>query len=237
LQAYYKAGITREDGMTQMSLRALKETSYDEMNITFSEEATEEFDTYDTRKMFAFAGNAPQIYSKQYGEQLSLNSLPLLKDEGYDVKVGYKAGENGAQAIEANLVNLPETEVFLEDLLTGNMQNLTEQPVYKFYANVSDDPDRFVLHFNPVVTGIEKPVDENLVFIYAFDDKIAIRSTGASAKEDKEVWVYDMFGRTAIHTTAPASDITTIPANRLKGYVVVEVISESGVTINKVYIK
>ena len=235
---FYKNSAAEDgDGPMHMSLRALMDNGYDEMNIAFIEEASEEFDTYDTRKMFAFEGDAPQIYSEQYGEQLSINGLPLLTKEGYDVKVGYKAGVNGDQKLEADLKYLPETEVLLEDLLTGNVQNLVDEPVYKFEAYVDDDPVRFVLHFNPVYTGVEGQADDLGIKVYAFDGAVYIRSQGKAAKEKKEVWIYDMFGRTVLETTAYPSTLNRISVNVDNAFVIVRTACESGVTTTKVFVK
>ena len=235
-QAFYKNAAANENPQ-HMSLRALHGNVYDEMNIVFHPEASGTFETFDTRKMFAIDGNTPQLYSEQNGEQLSINGLPLLTEDGYSVKVGYKVGVNGEQILEANLEKLPETEVFLEDLVSGDLQSLVEQPRYVFDASIGDDADRFILHFNPLTIGIGDTENENLVFVYAFDKKLYIKSSGNAAKEDKQIWVYDMMGRTAIQAKAEASTLTSIPVHHLNGYVIVKVMSESGVETTKVFIK
>lgn len=235
---FYKYGSeNEEDDPLSMSLYALMDNGYDEMNIAFLEEATEEFDIFDTRKMFAFEGSAPQIYSEQSDEELSINGLPLLNENGYEVKVGYRAGVNGEQQLTANLENLPETEVLLEDLFTGNIQDLVDNPVYTFDGSPADAPTRFILHFNPVFTDVKEQPDESNIKIYAYDGSVYIRSKGKSAKEEKEVWIYDMFGRTVLETKVSPSILTKIPVHRRNTYFVVKTVSTSGVTTSKVYIK
>jgi hypothetical protein len=88
-----------------------------------------------------------------------------------------------------------------------------------------------------MVTGIGDVEKEDLISIYAFDHKLYIKSSGTAAKEDKQVWVYDMFGRTTIRTTAEASTLTSIPVHHLNGYVIVKVMSESGMKTAKVFLK
>jgi len=239
-QSYYKYSPAEEDGdggLLRMSLRALMENGYDEMNITFSEEATEEFDTYDTRKIFAFEGNAPQVYSIQNGEQLSINGLPLLNGEGYEVKVAYRAGTDGTQRLEAHLEHLPETEVLLEDFVTGDVQNLVDDPLYQFEAHVDDEPVRFVLHFNPVYTGVEDQPDQPDIRVYAFDGAVYIQSKGEAAKEKKEVAIYDLFGRTVLNTTVYPATLTKIPLNRHNAVFLVRTVSPAGVTTTKLFMK
>jgi hypothetical protein len=235
-QVFYK-NANAEETKGQMSLRTILENGYDEMNIAFMEEATEMFDTYDTRKMFAFDGNASQLYSEQMDELLSINGLPLLTEAGYSVRVGYRVGESGEHVLEANLENLPETEVILEDIVTGDRQSLTDQPRYIFDASTGDEVSRFILHFNPMTIGIDNSENENLFFIYAYNDKLYIKSSGTAAKEDKQVWIYDMMGKAVIQVKAEASTLTSIPVHQLNGYVLVKVMSEGRVETTKVFIK
>ncbi|MCF6169917.1 MAG: fibronectin type III domain-containing protein, partial [Bacteroidales bacterium] len=234
-QSFYKNDRTEDDPM-HMKLRAIVENGYDEMNIAFLEGATNGIDIYDTRKMFAFAGNASQVFSYQVDEDLSINSLPLLTETGRSVKVGFKTGKDGEQILEANLENLPETEVFLEDLFTGEVQSLVDQPQYKFEASVGDEAVRFILHFNPTVTGVDDPAADPEVRVYAFDGAVYIQSKGKAAKETKEIWIYDMYGRTVVQTTAHPSTLNRIPVDRTNAYLIVRTVSESGVATQKVYI-
>ncbi len=238
-QSYYKFSPAEDDGdgLPRMSLRALTDNGYDEMNITFSEEATEEFDNYDTRKIFAFEGNTPQVYSVQYGEQLSINGLPLLTGDGYEVKVAYRSGTDGTQWLEANLENLPETEVLLEDYVTGDVQSLADDPLYKFEAHVDNEPVRFVLHFNPVYTGVEDQPEKPEIRVYAFDGAVYIQSKGEAAKEKKQVVIYDLFGRTVLKTTVCPSTLNRIPVNRNDAFLIVKTVNPSGVTATKLLIK
>ncbi len=239
-QAYYKSTSAEDggSGFEQMSLKVFYGQMNDEMNIVFAKEATELYDNgRDARKMFPLVGDAPVLYAYQSDEMLSTNGLPLLEGKSRTVDVHFVAGADGDYQMQANLDNLPDVMVWLEDRKTGDIIDLQDKPEFTFTAYSSEEKDRFVLHFNPIPTGIENPDDENLIFVYAFDDKLCIRSTGNAANEDKEVWIYDMFGRAAIHTDTPASTFTTIPVHQLKGYVVVKIISESGVKTSKVYIK
>jgi hypothetical protein len=220
-----------------MSLQALTDNSRDEMNIAFLEEATEEFDTYDTRKMFAFEGDAAQIYSEQNNEQLGINGLPPLTEYGYDVKVGYKVGIDGDQIIEADLRGMDEVEVILEDMVTGEMQSLVDNPTYKFEGFIDDDDDRFVLHFNPVYTTVEDNSPDLGIRVYAYDGAVYIQSTGKAATESKKVWIYDMFGRTVLQTNIHPSSVSKVAVDNNNTYLIVKTVSESGVTIDKIYIK
>jgi len=238
-QPYYKEGEAKEDdGINRMSLRALTDNGYDEMNIVFTDSANKYFDSYDTRKMFAFTGNTPQVYCIMDDERLSTDALPLPESDDYVVKVGYRPGYDGTQTLKAVTDHLQETDVALEDLVTGRVQDLIENPVYHFEAKKGDAPDRFILHFNPVITNTgQQKEKESEVSVYAYDGSIYIRSNGTAAREKKEVWVYDLFGRTVLETTIPPSTLSKIPVNRHNAVFVVRTAGPSGVTTTKVFVR
>ncbi|NOX86261.1 MAG: T9SS type A sorting domain-containing protein [Chlorobi bacterium] len=232
---YYKNAKVADDTPVHISLLVQTEKGSNETNIAFLEGATEEFDIYDTRKFFSFSGKAPQVYSIQAGEDLGINGLPVIPVEGTEVKIGFKAGTDGAQTLTADLEYLPETTVLLEDLVTGDVQDLVENPVYEFTASVDDDPARFILYFNQTITGNgEKPVETGLQ-VYAYDGAVYIRSKGEISKEKKEIMIYDMLGREVLKTTAYPAALNRIPFDGIHGYYVVKVKSATSVTTNKIY--
>lgn len=235
-QSYYKNVRAGDDTPVHISLQAVTGEGNDEMNIAFLDGATEGFDTYDTRKMFAFEGDAPQVYSIMAGEDLGINGLPVIPAEGTEVKVGFKAGLDGEQTIIANLEFLPETTVLLEDLVNGDVQDLVENPVYEFNAAVGDDPGRFILHFNQILTGAPVKPDKAGMHVYAYDNALYIRSEGELANEKKQVLVYDMTGRKVLQTTVYPSSLNRIPV-QVQGYFVVKIKCAATVSATRVYIQ
>ncbi|HDO26640.1 MAG TPA: hypothetical protein ENH02_00855 [Bacteroidetes bacterium] len=235
-QGYYKNAGAGDDTPVHISLQSVAGEGNDEMNIAFLDGATEGFDTYDTRKMFAFEGDAPQVYSIMAGEDFGINGLPVIPAEGTEVKVGYKAGLDGGQTIIANLEFLPETTVLLEDLVTGDIQDLVENPVYEFDASTGDDPGRFILHFNQTLTGAGENPGETGIHVYAYDNALYIRSEGELAIEKKEIMVYDMSGRKVLQTTVYPSALNRIPV-KIQGYFVVKIKCAATVSTTRVYIQ
>ena len=236
-QAYYKS--TRSNGLDMMKLRAMIDNdNFDELNILFINGAGELFESRDTRKMFAFNGNAPQVYAIIPDEELSQNSLPALNSgDERTVAVGYKAGVNGKQTLVADLSSLPETDVVLEDLKLNKVQNLNNNPVYTFEATTYQDPDRFRLHFNRSITGIDANSASSAVRAYSFEKSVYIVSNKELAKQKKELTIYDMMGRTMVNKTLPPGDVIRIPVHASNAYVVVRVISNGEVYTTKVFIK
>ena len=236
-QAYYKS--TRSNNLDMMKLKAMfGNDNYDELNILFINGADELFESRDTRKMFAFNGNAPQVYAIIPDEELSQNSLPALNPgDERTVTVGYKAGVNGTQTLVADLSSLPETDVVLEDLKLNKIQNLNNNPVYTFEATTYQNPDRFRLHFNRSVTGIDNNNTHSAIRAYAYEKNVYVLSSKALANENKVLTIYDITGRTLVNKTLPPGDIVRVPVNASNAYVVVRVISNGEVYTTKVFIK
>ena len=238
-QAYYKNTLTDNDVPVHISIKAIKGKRSDELNIVFSGDATEGYDNNrDAKKMFAMIGNAPQIYTVQSGELLSVNGLPLLSEEGRTVRFNYKTGRSGAQKIIANTEFLPNTIVILEDLYTGTVQDLVNNPVYYFESMENDGHSRFLLHFyHQIITGTENQETNNGIQIYAYNRAVYIRSEGKATKEQKEVVITDLLGRTVLQMTLPPSTLSKIPINVSNRYLIIKTQSESGINTSKVFIQ
>jgi hypothetical protein len=235
-QAYYKK--VPVDVPDHFSIKAVQGERSDELNIVFAEDASTEYDNgRDARKMFAINGDAPQIYSLQSNELLSINGLPVLTEKGRIVQLHYRTGHSGEQTLIANTAFLPGTEVLLEDLFTGKVQDLTENPVYVFQSLEDSERDRFLLHFNLTVTGFHNQKDDNGVYIYAYDGVVYIRSEGKAIKEQKEIVITDLLGRTLVQTTLPSSSLSKIPLLHSNKYLIVKIRNESGVKTAKVFIR
>jgi len=236
-QSYYKKAAAQDDTPAHLVLRAVSDDGYDEINIAFLEGASESFDIYDTRKLFAFEGDFPQVYAIQSDEDLGINALPPLQEEGSEVKVGFKTGITGEQQLVANLDELPETHVLLEDLITGDVQDLNKNPVYQFSSTVGDDPGRFILHFNQTVSDVEAHPENTGITIYAYDGSVYIKSMGKAANSQKQVMIYDTFGRTILKTLLKPATLNRIPVNGAQGYLIVRAISGNTVNTTKVFVK
>lgn len=142
----------------------------DMTTIQFGENGeTNDYDlVYDGLKIPS-PGNHPTLSTRLGDYSYSINSLPY---DGHPntVPLDLIPGVSGAFSIEAESINEfnVESNVYLEDLKTGIIQNLTSKPHYQFHADESDDPERFLLHF---VLGTEDDeilnADEDIIaFVY-----------------------------------------------------------------------
>ena len=144
---------------------------------------------------------------------------------GLTVPLFINLGEAGQYSINTDLTGLdPFTVVTLQDLQLGIFHDLSNG-VYNFTSTVVNNSNRFVLHFNTVLT------DGNLTTtntsIYAADNKLHINSASAGVVE-----VYDLLGKRLVKTELN-SGMNVITLNS-KGVYLVKVSNSKEVITEKV---
>lgn len=196
----------------------------DEAIILFNQSAGTGLTSWDSEKMMNSSASVPQIYSKEGSTNLVINSLPEITN-GLTVPLFINLGEAGQYSINTDLTGLdPFTVVTLQDLQLGIFHDLSNG-VYNFTSTVVNNSNRFVLHFNTVLT------DGNLTTtntsIYAADNKLHINSASAGVVE-----VYDLLGKRLVKTELN-SGMNVITLNS-KGVYLVKVSNSKEVITEKV---
>ncbi|MFH1119214.1 MAG: GEVED domain-containing protein [Bacteroidota bacterium] len=152
--------------------------------LRFNGMATEGFDPdYDS---YFLAGFAPMFYSKSGNGSFSLNTLPQLTRE---TVIPFDFISNGSRYYSIVLEkSLPGAVIYLTDIQTNTVVNLTENPVYLFTAADGDTPGRFLLSFGSV--GIDYP-DASGVSIHVSEGKVFIKGANAGS----EVTLTNLYGQ------------------------------------------
>ncbi|MFT4968444.1 MAG: hypothetical protein ACI9O4_000173 [Chitinophagales bacterium] len=120
----------------------------DKTHVYFQFDATDSFDPYgDCRKRESDAGH-PTLFTNMNGDRMSLNGMSS-NNMTRSIDLGLLSGSNGTFELSFDgLASFPTTSlIFLEDKFTGDFVNVREVSTYSFTTNVSDDADRFVIHF------------------------------------------------------------------------------------------
>ncbi|UPT69248.1 MAG: PKD domain-containing protein [Sphingobacteriales bacterium JAD_PAG50586_3] len=121
----------------------------DKTDIYFLPTAQTGLDFYDAEK-WAGRSEQPTLYTSVGTQMTAINSLPSLQ-ETVVVPMGVKPGTNGDFTFTFDdIATFPQTSmIYLEDLQLGTMNDLRANNTYNFTANVNDNADRFMLHFQP----------------------------------------------------------------------------------------
>jgi len=207
----------------------------DEVWVIFNETSSDGFDNgWDVNKLFSF-NNFPQLYIEEGQHKLSIDALPLLEEETRIINLSFAPSKSGEHFLSLKEIqHLPETDIILEDLKTGQFHDITENETYSFPAFPDDDPKRFLLHFNPSVTGLENP-GETEINIYAQNKVVYINHAGLS--RDAKIQITDIWGRTLVSQQLNPSSTNQIPVNLNNAYIIVRVTDKGQTIVKKVFIR
>lgn len=193
--------------------------------VRFDIHSTEGFDMeYDAHFL---PGYAPMFYSRTWDAFLALNTLPSI-DEMLYIPFGFV--KNGSSLYTIELAKtIPGANVYLTDLKTNKVTQLSRLPVYSFMADEGDDPDRFLLHFGTLGTGEDNPLDR--VSVYAYNGVIRLSGLPAGA----DISLAGIMGNVIRQTRCKRQDSLDMDATGLPhGVYVVMVRSEGKISSTKI---
>ncbi|HPD64074.1 MAG TPA: T9SS type A sorting domain-containing protein [Bacteroidia bacterium] len=182
-----------------LRIKAIQPPYDNEATISLNPDATSNFDgQYDALKIFHNNISIPQIYTvSSDNKELAINSLNI-PEKADGIPLGLKPGQDGKCTLSFNLSEIsPMTDVYLEDKFSGRFIDLRANPVNVFDVLMSDNPDRFVIHFARIqsVSGIDekKPGEKNDVYSYYANGNIYIFS--ADEMLNTTYKIFDLSGR------------------------------------------
>jgi hypothetical protein len=206
----------------------------DETVVRFTESATASFDSeYDAAKLYGHA-SAPQLYTMSSdSEMLSINSL-LMTEGGVSVPLSFEFSADGEITLQFSGVGSfsEQQAIFIEDLFTGSMTNLRQHGNYSFNHLVSNDPDRFLLHFRDI-TGLDESGAGWQV--WANDRKVYVNIPELNGQR-VSIEMFDVLGSRLYSNEGVLSSPTIIRAMN-SGVAIIRVSSASRVYTTKIFIQ
>ncbi|MCB2220241.1 MAG: fibronectin type III domain-containing protein [Bacteroidetes bacterium] len=207
---------------------------YDDITyINFNEGATAVYDSqFDAIKMFGIE-EAPQLYSITENEILSINTLPEYYP-GMVIPLGLKVGADAEYSIKVSNLSSFEfpVNVFIEDLLTGEMVNISSEEFYTFNASTEDNAERFLLHFMAVTDVNETSLSP--VEIYSYDNSVYVKNIET---ENATISVVNIAGQIVYSGDLENTPLNRIDLNLETGYYVVKVLTSENLSTEKVFLK
>lgn len=237
-QAYYKNSETEnEDNLNPYLVFIVEEDDItDEVWITFCEDCTDAYDNgWDTRKFFG-VNSEPQLYTVENDLNLSINALPPLNENERLIPLNFEAGKNGTHQLTLkDKLEMENTNILLEDLKNDVFHDFNNSPTYVFEAVKNHPAERFMIHLNPVVTNIADLPTEEQYTVYAYNKTIYIKFSGIDFPG--KVQVVDLYGRTIYNDQLNNSSMNRIPVHLNYGYLIVKIIDDGEIVINKVFVQ
>jgi len=221
-QAFYKNTIA----IPRIVLTAapFDRSSGQQATICFIPEATDSFDlAFDSDFLPGFA---PMFYSLAAENKLSTNALPEIST-GLTIPFGFVKTEGDAYVIEM-IENNEGYQVFLSDIKTNMMHELSAEPVYFFTSEMNDDPNRFALLFKPVGVGEKHESSKLNAWVYGNQLYAQIES-GNTLLE-----IFDLQGRLLQSISVSSIGLYTQKVNIPSGTYVIRTICESNIQSAKI---
>ncbi len=175
----------------------------DETVVYFDANARTNYDpSLDAYKLMNTNESYPNIYTiKSSNDKMSINSHPVIGEEEVTIPLALNVKQTGSFVINATeIINLAsEIQVYLVDNVLNKMQNLNDNPEYKFNADAKVTEGRFFLKINPKnsKTGIESQSYNTLFYAYAAD-KILNVSYNSTLNTAATLDIYNLLGQTVI---------------------------------------
>jgi hypothetical protein len=198
--------------------------STDETVVRFTEETTNGFDGYQDAYKMQGGADAPRLFSIASDQSdLSINSLPF-STEPVIVPVKFSLSSSGEVTITANGMESfnANSSIYLEDLVSGSMVNLREQPVYTFSYQEGSTTDRFKLHFGGPIE-IEENSPEKIC-AYSSHGIIYISIPGMN-REMANITVYNSIGQIQSSQSVMMNGITSIDAPSVNGVILLNILT------------
>jgi hypothetical protein len=231
-QAFYKT----EAETNVFRIQVKNDSLTDEAVVAFFADASNDYDSFDSEKMFSDDNYYPQIYTVTVDNTIvAINGQPEIA-EGKDciVPLGFKTNREGTFTLQAiNMAEFnPNISVYLEDTQLNYFQELNLSDTYTFSSEAIDNTDRFKLHFGNM-TATEISDDENAVnvYSYAFENTLYVYTPADGCT----IELYDMLGNLII-SKQTVNGLNAFTVNVSKGVYIIKIQNGSKIVSDKIMI-
>lgn len=174
---------------------------------------------------------ATELYSLIAGEKLVIQGRAVPFDSNDIVPLGFKAAIAGSYTVNLDHFDGLFTEgqdVFLRDLLTGNIQNL-KVGAYSFVSDAGTFDNRFEVVYTSLLGVSPNIFAANKVLVYVNNDDLVI-NTGAVLMA--EVKVFDIRGRLMVMKKAVNASEVKLQVGIAEQVVLLKITSVDGAVVN-----
>ncbi|HSW64274.1 MAG TPA: T9SS type A sorting domain-containing protein [Dissulfurispiraceae bacterium] len=176
---------------------------FDETTLRLIPESEWERDRSDAIKMFSFNPAVPQLFSLSANQvQLDVNSVPQVRTDS-EFTIGLRAPSTGQYtlSLQSTLGAFATGgDVFIRDLTTGVVQNLSSNPAFSFHATQGDHPGRFVLSYTQPTSVGNVPDASTAIYVY---NQVLYLNFAREENNDRQMQVIDLSGRVVLAKRLP----------------------------------
>lgn len=215
--------------ISAVRIKISSENLTDETALCFHSQAGNEFDGYDTEKMFSPSTDYPQIYTRLSDKNLAINTMPEDNDSIFDLS--FKSGGHSDLTISLTKTGTWDagSSFYLEDTYLSEIHEISNA-FYSFESSEIMSDTRFKIHVKK-----SNPLNSrNLFFeskIYSSENIIYIQSNTS----DAALYLYDLTGRT-VSTTDIRNGFSAIHTQVTSGIYIAVLKSNEGQMQEKIFL-
>lgn len=175
------------------------------------------------------SSNDQKIYSLINQDKFAIQGRELPFNDQDIIPIGYDSPVSGTYIIAINAVDglFNNQNIYLEDILTNTIHNLTLSP-YSFNTSSGSYTDRFRIRFNNSTLENEDFITNNENLLVYVNENINIKSTD---KTIKSIQIFDLLGRNvATYDTINNTFFTIENLKATKATLLIRVTLENGQT-------
>ena len=124
--------------------------------------------------------------------------------------------------------------ITLEDKKENIFQSLIQNPVYSFSYQTSDDPNRFLIHFNNPYVGV-KEQGQDQVQVYSWEDVIYVKHI-TSGNIHGTITLYNLTGVKVFEAPLENVILNKFRPSLIEGYYVARVQTDNATITTKVFL-
>ena len=236
LTNFYKETETFSETL-KLTAQSDIDNTFVETVVRFDPSSTPSFDNDFDAHFLPGISQAPQMYTVLNGnDYLSTNVFP--PSSLVAVPMNFVKGTSGnytLTAIGTETFSAGVT-ILLEDLKTGNTQNLMTNPVYPFTSLASDNPNRFKLHFSGALGVNNQYGGKEPIKVYTAGQDIYINNSG-NENLSALITVYNLLGQIVTERNLNGEQLSKITLNGAEGYYLVKVVTGNQTMTAKIFVR
>ncbi len=208
----------------------------DETWLGFDAAATDNYDNSWDAIRFDGEADMPKLFTKIGMEPATINMMGPVGSKR-NVPLYVVPAEDGLYTLDfAYTESFATDTLVLLDQSNGYEQDLKENAVYTFEAAVGDDPERFVLKFNPEAVSVNESHSSDYL-IFSRGDELVIR-LGETHPDKLTIRLTDLNGiMLGEYVKNGSGNLSVLSCAAYRGQLVlVQLIDQKGVSVTKVFI-
>jgi hypothetical protein len=235
---FHKSADAEVKPLVRLTAEYDTEKTKDAAVVYFDEMATSVFDTeFDALKLMNTDIGVPNLYSvTTETDRLSISAIPYPADSSTRIPLGLKTEKADWVTLNVpNIENIPSgLHIYLEDALTGLVQDMQINPEYRVHIEKGTLDSRFTLIFSDKDL-VHAPTGTDTFFATVVNGRLSV-TLDANSGNQSQLMISNMPGQVMHRENLYGSGTHEIDTQLPAGIYVLTIYGQKGICSQKIYI-